>query len=285
MPPLLVRLEQRRARRQPAPRRTRRRASAPRRGTRRPSPATSAREDLALVVLVVGAGRGAGSAAARGARRAAGRSARACPNCSYAMLDVVGPRQDLRVQALHVVALVERVDDGLPVRVDDRACGTSRKRSSLEAVRREQASGSGSRKSSSGSASGSRLTNTNPPQRSTRTVAEPRSSGRPANSSRSDDVDEPAVERVAPRVVAAADRRPRRRCRSRRRGGCPGAGTRCGTRASSPASVRTTRIDSSPIVYSRSRRARPSSSSRHAICHTRVPEPLDLAGRRTPRVV
>jgi hypothetical protein len=34
---------------------------------------------------------------------------------------VVGPREDLLVQSLHVVALVERVDHGLPIRRDDRA--------------------------------------------------------------------------------------------------------------------------------------------------------------------
>ena len=34
--------------------------------------------------------------------------------------DVVGPREQLRVRALHVVALVERVDHDLPVRGEDR---------------------------------------------------------------------------------------------------------------------------------------------------------------------
>ena len=44
-----------------------------------------------------------------------------------------------------------------------------------------------------------------------------------------DDLDEPAVERVAPRVVRAADRAVGERRRSPRRGACRGAGTRCGS--------------------------------------------------------
>ena len=84
-------------------------------------------EDLALVV-VVGAEAEARARPQLAAR--AGQPAVVRVPVELLVLDahVVGPREDLPVQALHVVALVERVDDGLPVRVDDRAERYARKR-------------------------------------------------------------------------------------------------------------------------------------------------------------
>ena len=249
MPALLVRAEQRRARRAArraqlvdrgallAEERAAEPGDEPARGSR-PRRTRRAR------------GRGAGSAAARGARRAAGRSARAVPNCSYSMLDVVGPRQDLRVQALHVVALVERVDDGLPVRVDDRRA-VRRGSASRRGGTARAASGSGSRKSSSGSASGSRLTNTKPPQRSTRTGREREVVGQAGELLAVDDTSTSRRRaRSASRGTGTGSRRRRTcrspsarrvpRCRHALWNACDRAGRRRARRA----------IDSSPIVYS-----------------------------------
>ena len=79
---------------------------------------------------------GVDSAAAINARPAGDRNTRA-PRTVRRDVHVVGPRQDLRVKALHVVALVERVDDGLPVRVDDRRAIAAEPHA-LEAIRREE---------------------------------------------------------------------------------------------------------------------------------------------------
>ena len=76
------------------------------------------------------------SAAACGAARQA-TVTRVYPELFVGDAHIVGPRQDLRVQGLHVVALIERVDDGLPVRVDDRRAIAAEPQA-LEAIRREE---------------------------------------------------------------------------------------------------------------------------------------------------
>ena len=135
--------------------------------------------------------------------------------------------------------------------------------------------GSGSRKSSSGSASRSMLTNTKPPQHSTRTGRSPRSAGRPANSSRSGTctslpsrayVHAWYGQRISP-FANAPQPSTRRVPRWRHALWKP---------ASSPASVRTTTMESSPMPYSRKSPGAASSSLRPAICQTRRPQPLEF---------
>ena len=225
------------------------------------------REDLALVV-VVGTEVQARARAELTARAGQPSVVRVPAELLVLDADVVGPRQDLPVQALHVVALVERVDDGLPVRVDDRA--QRRAQAHLfEVVRTRAASGSGSRKSSNGSASGSRLTNTNPPQVSTPHRRQREVVGQADELVAVGNVDEPAVERVTPAVIRAPDRRRRRTSRSRRRAAGPGAGTRCRTRAARRSRRGRSTTVSSPIVYSKKSPGAATCSSRHAICQTR----------------
>ncbi len=133
--PGLVRLEQGRARRRTA------RAQCLDRGAllaeeRAAEPADEVREDLALVV-VVGAEVQARARPQLAARAGKPAVVRVLAELLVLDADVVGPRQDLPVQALHVVALVERVDDRLPVRVDDRAQRRAQPHL-LEVVRREE---------------------------------------------------------------------------------------------------------------------------------------------------
>ena len=73
------------------------------------------REDRALVELVVGESEPR-ARAQRAARAREPAVVRVLAELLVLDAHVVGPRQDLRVRALHVVRLVERVDDDLPVR-------------------------------------------------------------------------------------------------------------------------------------------------------------------------
>ena len=105
--------------------------------------------------------------------------------------------------ALHVVALVERVDGHLPVgREHGREVGADAE--AIEVVRGEQL-GSGSRNSSSGGAPGSRQIQTKPPQQLDLDGLEAGARRDRVELVLVHDLDQRAVEVVAPGVIATAD--------------------------------------------------------------------------------
>ena len=142
---------------------------------------------------------------------------------------VVGPRQHLLVSRLHVVRLVERVDDHLPVRRYHR--GEVRTELHLvEVVRRRTASAAGRGSRASGSALGVEVdeheaTPALGAHRAQREVV-----GDAVEVVGVDDLEHPTVERVAPTVERTPERPVGDVPRARRPDGSRGGGTRSGAR-------------------------------------------------------
>ncbi len=154
---------------------------------------------------------------------------------------------------LHVVRLVERVDDGLPVRRDHRG----------EVPRGTSSGRSGTERAASGSGPGSRAT-ARRRDRSSRTRSRPSarrarcaSRGRRARcrSPRTSTTSTSApVERVAPPVERAPERPVGDVAGSARRDASRGAGTRCGSAVMLSAPLRT--IEDRLVADRRTRRSR-----------------------------